>query len=75
MFNPPFLSGSASNSRIGDDGGLCPVMLDINFSRIIVSLFSKTSVRLGVVRERNVNLRCTPFVKAWYSCWGDFLHE
>ena len=72
MFNPPFLSGSASISRIGDEGGFCPVILGINFSRIIVSLFSKTSVRLGVVRDRNVNLWCIPFVKAWYTFWGDF---
>ena len=31
---------------IGDDGGFCPVILGFNFSRINVSLFSKTSVRL-----------------------------
>ena len=59
MFLPPFLSGRASNSRIGEDSGFCPVMLGINFSRNIVSLFSKASVRMGVVRDRNVSLCCT----------------
>ena len=67
MFNPRVFSGSACNPHVGEDGGVCPVMLGINFSRIIVLLVSKTFVKLDVVRDRKSQLCCCLFVKGrWF---------